>query len=306
MKIARYILLTVLAGLLLWGVLWARNKAGDTLCTAVKVVVLNNENTGFVTPDGVLEELANQHINIKGKPMWQINSDSIERILSQSPYLESADCVKSDNGLFLIKVRQLVPVMRVFDGDKSYYVNSAGKRMDALPRYYCNVPIVNGHFSSKYGPENLLPMLNYVKQDSVLNSMVTMYDFKDSDNIYIVPCFKGHVVNMGSVDGFENKFRKLLLFYKKVMPEKGWETYDTISVKWNYQVVATRRVTKVEQVIEASPEDDEVAPDAETMTVTDENKPTVGAKKEKNVKQEEKDKPKGKSDTSKEKKNKEQ
>ena len=30
--------------------------------------------------------------------------------------------------------------------------------------------------------------------------------------------------------------------YKKVLPYKGWEEYDTISVKFRGQVVATRRV----------------------------------------------------------------
>jgi hypothetical protein len=29
--------------------------------------------------------------------------------------------------------------------------------------------------------------------------------------------------------------------YSKVIPYKGWETYDTISVKFNGQIVATRR-----------------------------------------------------------------
>ena len=94
-----------------------------------------------------------------------------------------------------------------------------------------------------------------------------MYVVRDTNNILIVPTLSGHVVNMGNASGFENKFAKLRLFYDKVMPKKGWNTYDTISVKWNHQVVATRRVKAVEQVIEYNPEDDEQAPDIQTMTV---------------------------------------
>jgi len=74
------------------------------------------------------------------------------------------------------------------------------------------------------------------------------------------------VVNIGNADGFDNKFAKLKLFYSEVLPKRGWNTYDTISVKWNHQIVATRRVKAVPQIIEYDPEDDEQAPDIETMT----------------------------------------
>ena len=38
----------------------------------------------------------------------------------------------------------------------------------------------------------------------------------------------------------ENKFARLKTMYKDVLPVKGWTYYDTISVKWRGQVVATR------------------------------------------------------------------
>jgi cell division protein FtsQ len=82
-----------------------------------------------------------------------------------------------------------------------------------------------------------------------------------------VPNISGHVINIGSADGFENKFAKLMQFYRQVMPKKGWDTYDTISVKWNHQIVATRRVKAVVQTLDVNLEDDEQAPDIETMTV---------------------------------------
>lgn len=273
MKIVRYISLVVLTALLLWGVIWARGKAGDEVCRKVVVQIINDDSIAFVNSRGIIEELKNAHIQLKGRPMWQINSDKIERMLSKSQYLESVDCIKAQDGYFVIRVKQLVPVMRVFDGDDSYYVNRDGKRMDASSNYFSDVPIVNGHFSKVYNPVKLLPMIHYVQRDSLLNTIVTMYEFRGPQDIFIVPCFYGHIVNMGSVDNYESKFRKLLLFYRKVMPVRGWNTYDTISVKWNHQIVASRRNMKVEQVMAYDPEDDEIAPDLETMTTTADNRP---------------------------------
>ena len=275
MKLARYILLIVLTSLMIVGILWAREKGRDEVCNDIVVQVLNDDSTHFVTPQSVIEELDRKHIIVKGKPVWQINVEDIEKVLGESQYIESVECMFENGGCLRIKVAQIVPVMRVFDGDQSYYVNKDGKRMTAVSRIHANVPIVKGHFSSKFTPLRLMPLINYVEQDSALKALVTMYFMRDSNNIFIVPSIQGHVVNMGNCDDVKGKFRKLQLFYNKVMPVKGWTYYDTISVKWKHQVVATRRDKTVEVQQEYNPEDDEQADNVETMRVSATSKAPV-------------------------------
>ncbi len=249
------------------GILWARNKSMGELCTAIDVEVVNADSTSFVTPQGVLNDLKGQGIKVVGKRMGEIDASDIEEALRQSPYLENADCVKCQDGRVLIRVSQLVPVLRVFDGDNSYYVNRAGKHMAVTSFYHCDVPVVRGHFTRKYPATRLLSLIDYVEQDSLLHSLISMYQVRDTNNIILIPNMSGHVINIGSADGFDNKFAKLKQFYTQVMPKRGWNTYDTISVKWNHQIVATRRVKAVEKVVEYDPEDDEQAPDIQTMTL---------------------------------------
>ena len=261
-------ILLLLAAALASGILWARNKSRGEVCTDVKVEVVNVDSTAFVTPEGVLSDLKGQGITLVGKRMGDIDASDIEEALKLSPYLENADIVKGQNGQLLIRVYQLVPVFRVFDGDESYYVNRAGKHMAVTSYYHSDVPVVQGHFTRKYPATRLLPLIDFVESDSLLRSLVTMYCVRDTNNILIIPVFSGHVVNIGQADDFENKFEKLKLFYRKVLPKKGWQTYDTISVKWDHQVVATRRVKAVEPTIEYDPDEDEQAPDIGTSTVS--------------------------------------
>ena len=260
-------ILLVLAIALTTGILWARSKSHDELCTGIQVEVVNADSTTFVTPKGILNDLESQGIKIVGKRMGDIDASEVEEILRQSPYLETADIVKCQDGRVLIRVSQLVPVLRVFDGTESYYVNRAGKRMAASTNYHCDVPVVQGHFTRQYPITRILPLVEYIENDSLLHSLVTMYCVRDTNNIIIIPDISGHVVNIGNAQGFENKFAKLKLFYNKVMPVRGWNTFDTISVKWNHQVVATRRVKAVQPTIEDDPEDDEAFPGVETLTL---------------------------------------
>ncbi len=265
-RLIQNIILAVLAILLVVGIVWARNRSQGEVCSQIDVEIVNADSTSFVTPQGVLDELQSQGVKLVGKRMGSIDASEIEEALKLSPYLESADIVKCQNGRLLIRVSQLVPIFRVFDGESSYYVNRSGKHMSANVYYHSDVPVVQGHFTRKYPATRLLPLINYVENDSLLHSLVSMYCVKDTNNIIIVPNISGHVVNIGNAQGFENKFAKLRLFYDQVMPKRGWNTYDTISVKWSHQVVATRRVKAVQQVIEEDPEDDEQFPDIETLT----------------------------------------
>ena len=257
----------MLAAALVTGILWAKDKSRREKCTGIEVQVINADSTSFVTPQGVLNDLKGQGIKLVGKRMGDINASEIEEALRLSPYLENADIVKCQDGKVLIRVSQLVPVFRVFDGGSSYYVNRAGKHMSATNYYHSDVPVVQGHFTRKFPPTHLLPLIDYVENDSLLHSLVTMYIVRDTNNIILVPSISGHVVNIGNVSGLENKFAKLKLFYREVMPQRGWNTFDTISVKWNHQVVATRRTKAVQQTIVDAPDDDEQAPDIQTMTV---------------------------------------
>ena len=297
----------MLAIALVIGILWARDKSRGEVCTGIEVEVVNADSTSFVTPEGVLSDLKNQGIKLVGKRMGDIDASDIEEALRVSPYLEGADIVKCQNGKLLIRVSQLVPVFRVFDGESSYYVNRAGKHMSASNYYHSDVPVVQGHFTRKYQPTRLLPLIDYVEGDTLLRSLVTMYIVRDTNNIILVPNISGHVINIGNVTGLENKFAKLRLFYSEVMPKRGWNTFDTISVKWNHQVVATRRAKAVQQVIDANPDDDEQAPDVETMTIGTAAEANKAEQQEKAAKAEpakaNQDKPQKKGDDDKKKKN---
>lgn len=277
-RLAQYIVLLLLTALLAWGMWWAQGMADKELCTDIDVEVVNADSTVFVTPQGIKAELKKLGVRVIGKPMAQINAHDIEEKLHRSEYLESAECVKTANNHLLIKVRQLVPVLRVFDQDNvSYYMNRNGKRMSAITNYRADVPVVQGNFSDRFPATRLLPLVEYVESDSLLSSLVTMYSVRDSNNIFITPSIYGHVVNMGSLDNYQNKFKKLCAFYKNVLPHKGWEYYDTISVKWDYQVVGTRRHKKVHVAMQLDSTDMESDADLATIKLSDDNPSLVKA-----------------------------
>lgn len=268
-KIFQYAVLLVIAALLTGAAVWANQQSQLEVCKQVDVVILNSDASTFVTRAGIMKELETHNIYPEGKLIMSLDIDSIERVLARCDYLESAECYVSDINHLVVEVRQYVPVMRVYDrGDSTvYYVNHQGKRFAVDGRYHIDVPVVEGDFTGSFQPVRLLPLLRYVDSDASLKGLVSMYVVRDSNNVCFVPTICGHIVNMGRVEGWESKFKKLRLFYDNVMSKKGWDSYTEVSLKWDYMVVGTLRGKKTPYIAPYNPEEDEQAPPIESIGI---------------------------------------
>lgn len=240
-------------------------ESDDAMCTGMTITV---EDTGgdngakrFVTPGELARELDNLPARAKGIALANINTQDIRLRLLDLDKIEDASVLRYTDGSIRIRVTPIVPVLRVFDGSESYYVNRAGKRVKASARYHKNVPLIQGHFDpadTAFTPLSLMPLVNYIASDSIWNAYIGMIKVKSPTDILLIPNIREHVINLGSLDRLDDKMDRLRIFYSKVLKKQGWEKYDTLSLKWNGQLVATKRHRRVPDVPVITGEDDEV------------------------------------------------
>lgn len=240
-SILKWLILTFLFAYAAWAAIWARGEARLHGCKGIEVTIVRSAVADTVTGKGVLDELSRYPEKIVGRPVETINTLSIERYLTQFSNFEDVNCVMRTDGKLSINVTPMIPAIRVFDGDNSYYINKDGKKIRSKANFFVDVPVVSGRFSNKFSPVEVLPVVRFVNSDSILSKLVGMIEAKDAGNIILVPRIHGHVVNFGDTTRLNEKRRALLTMYRKVMPYKGWDEYDTISVKFKGQIVATRR-----------------------------------------------------------------
>lgn len=241
--ILKWLLLLLLMGYTAWITVWANREADRHKCTGIIVKVTGSDNPKIIdrTKSGIVTELSRYPESITGVPVHNVDTRKIEKYLSAISNFESVNCmINSDNHL-LVEARPLEPVMRVFDAGKSYYINREGKRIEAKAEFFSDVPVVCGNFTKRFTPRDVLPLVRYIEKDPQLSNLVGMIVARDRRNLLLVPRIKGHVVNFGDTTRMAEKSKNLFLFYRKVMPHKGWMEYDTISVKFRDQIVATRR-----------------------------------------------------------------
>ena len=224
---------------------WTSAARREATCTGIAVHVKNpNDSLRFITDKFILSEIERLGFNVKGKRLTAVDEERIERSLDSQYYVEHVQCyTRSDNSL-CVDVEPVQPVMRVFDGGSSYYINRAGKHVPANAGFFLDVPVVCGHFSKKYQPTQLLPLIDYLNEHPEMDELVSAIEVKNPRNVMITPQMAGLTVNLGDLSDLDKKFAKLRRFYREVLPVKGWDFYDTITLKWHGQIVASKRVDK--------------------------------------------------------------
>ncbi len=260
-------LCVVLAAYLAVALVVASTHPDEQACKGVSITVEPTEGAdGFVTRSEIASELGAFADSAAGTPLASINTQTIRRRLLGLDKLEDASVVRYTDGTVRISVKPIVPVARVFEGRDSYYINRSGKRVRAGARFRKNVPIIRGRFDpadSLFTPLSLLPLIDYIAADSIWNTYITMIDVKGPRDVILVPAIREHVINIGSPDDIEQKLGRLRTFYTRVLAGQGWEKYDTISLKWRGQIVATKRHKAAAQLpVSAFDEDEAVSVDA--------------------------------------------
>ena len=277
--------LTVIFSLLLAAYLAASlifiATAQDTqLCRAVEITVEGESDNpngprSFVTSAELARELDSLPAKAPGTALAAINTQEIRKHLLGLDKIENVEVVSLTDGTIRIDVTPIIPVARIFDGRESYYINRVGKRVSADARYHKDVPIIEGHFDSSdttFTPKTLLPLLSYISNDSVWNSYISMIKVQSPTDVILVPIIREHVINFGSPSNFADKFSRLQRFYTEVLPRQGWEKYDTLCLKWDGQLVASKRRRSVAKVNTVDFEDEESV-DTGTMLAGDDVAP---------------------------------
>lgn len=211
--------------------------------TGLRIEVADSLGSGFVTLDDITRECDGLINRISTAPRNQISLSELENSITDLPVVEHANVAALNDGSLRIDVEPMIPVARVFTpGGSSYYINASGKRVTATARYHVDVPIVVGTFDAgKRKAADLLPMLSYIASDPTADALVSTVALAPNNDILIIPVIRGQVINFGDTSAVADKFARLKTFYADVMPVKGWNIYDTISVKWAGQIVASRR-----------------------------------------------------------------
>ena len=136
-KLLFYISTILVVAYVIGSFFWTSAARRDATCSGIVVTVENpNDSIRFITDKFILSEMNRLGFNVKGKRLVNISEEQIERTFNKQYYVEHVQCYTNSDNSLCIDLEPIQPVMRVFDGNQSYYINRAGKHVPANEGFF--------------------------------------------------------------------------------------------------------------------------------------------------------------------------
>ena len=243
--------ITKIAGLviLLFGSIGLVEKQyGDRICTSIDVEIDNQYENYFINEGDVIDLITNGGENrIVGESFDDLNLKAIETELLQTKFIQNAEVYKDLEGTLMISINQSRPIARLMSNKlNDRYISNKGDVLPLSKRYTARVVLIDGAYAdnsklydlgdTEYNRQ-LMALLKHIDRDPFWKAQIAQLNINKKGNILMHTQVSKQVVEFGKPVDIEEKFRKLKIFYKDILPAKGWNSYNSVSVKFKDQIV---------------------------------------------------------------------
>lgn len=220
----------------------------ERTCTSIHVDIDNQFENYFINESDVIDLITHGgEYRIVGESFDNLDLKAIEKELLDTKFIRNAEVYKDLEGNLMISINQSRPIARMISRKmKDRYISNQGRVLPLSKRYTARVVLIDGAFADNaklydlYETEmgsQLMDLLNYIEENEFWKAQIAQLTIDKKGNIKINTQVSKQVVDFGQPVDIEKKFMKLKIFYKDILPAKGWNSYNQVSVKFKDQIV---------------------------------------------------------------------
>ncbi len=248
LKINSTFLLTAIGILLLGVVFFSEWIYSSQRCKEINIII-ETENEHRLLEKSDIRSLVSPSTveGPVGKTYKNINLKKIEERVLSNKLVKSCQVHRGLSGELTVDVEEYKPIARVVtalnDGTVNSYVTEKGDFIGISESYTPRVLLLSGNYfeSNKNLKEvkskPLLELIQAINGDEFWKAQITQLVVEKDGGVTLIPEVGKHVIEFGMALEIEDKFRKLKIFYKKILSTKGWNAYSKVSVKYRNQIV---------------------------------------------------------------------
>ena len=171
------------------------------------------------------------------KKVGDIDIPSLEKKLNELPAVDSANVYLSLDGKLHLDILQRVPVFRLNNGGKGFYVDKDGTEFPISKNYSHPCMLVSGDVKKKEYLK-LVELIDKIDKDSFCKNYFAGIT-KENGNFNLITNEGLYKVELGDLDHIEFKIKGFKTFVEKFLVNQNPEKYSKISVKYDNQIVTT-------------------------------------------------------------------
>lgn len=183
---------------------------------------------------------------VLGLNMSRMDLKMLEQRVESHPFIKDAQIYRDIRGNVKVKVKQAEPIARIFrPSAPDQYIDADGKLLPTSRKHTARVPVIELERSfswkekiteTEYG-EQVLEVLQYIRADDFWRAQIAHLVIHKSGEITLLPQVSKQEVRFGMPEEIDAKFQKLKVFYTDILPNKGWNTYTSVNLKFKNQIV---------------------------------------------------------------------
>ena len=210
-------------------------------CNKVQIQVDTEGDLFFINTEMVEQMIFSKEDSLIGKAYEDINIYLLEELVNEHPNIKKAELYLTLDGTLSIDVKQREPLVRIFEGNESYYLDEEMDQFALSDHFSARILQVYWDEITESRIKILDPLIDLIDSDKFLKAQITAIEFDENNELVVYPRVGGHKIILGEAKDFRNKFEKLKVFYRQGLEQVGWDRYSMINLKYHNQVVCTKR-----------------------------------------------------------------
>lgn len=254
LKINRLLTLMIwgllISGVIILLVAAVRNN-NSRRCMGMKINISGTDDNLFIDENEVRRVVA-QYVGsgVQGRLVSEFDLHAIENSLKRDIWIRDAKLYFDNNDLFRVSVVQREPVARVFTKTgHSFYIDSNLVMLPLSDLFSARVPVFTGFPADqkvlRHRDSLLLRDVRdlslFINRDEFISAMIEQVDISTEREFEMIPKLGDQVIVFGDASDAQEKFSKMLFFYREMIAGGRINKYGKISLKFKGQVVATIR-----------------------------------------------------------------
>jgi cell division protein FtsQ len=239
-------------------------KTYNVKCSKVIIDIPNVSDNFFIEKNDILTLLHDKGVKLTGENIGDINEDKLEKLLLMHPSIKNVNIYSTIQGVIKIHINQRTPVLRIINNkNESFYIDEQGKIMPLSTKYSANVLIASGNINLNFTKllakqkklinnnddtvktdiilHNLNKMASFIYNNKFWKSQIEQIYVKKNGEYILIPRIGSQKIEFGNIKNYKIKFRNLKALYEQGLPKAGWNKYKTINLKYENQVICTKK-----------------------------------------------------------------
>lgn len=213
----------------------------EKYCSAIDIVIQDSIATRFVQEIDIHQILKDDGYNILSRVPSEIDLHTLENKIKDHSSIKDCNCFFLSNGAMRIDVSQRHPIARVITEKYDFYIDEEGGEMPPSSFYTAHVPIITGHVKREMVNTDLFKIANLIHHDKFLEAQMEQINVTSKGEYVLIPRAGRQTIELGDAENLEVKFKSLKALYLQIFNKNAWNKYKTISLKYDGQVVCTKK-----------------------------------------------------------------